>query len=152
MGSLTLEQERQIEHLRGKDLGYRVIANELGLSRDTVRNYCRKQGLLADTPSDSDKAPALRECRQCGKALPLESASHRRFCSDACRWRWWNTHAPSTERPMKSREEITCTYCGKAFIAYRNQGRRYCSHQCYIRDRFWRMEDGREPYISPSKK
>ena len=32
MGSLTLEQERQIEHLRGKDLGYRVIANELGLT------------------------------------------------------------------------------------------------------------------------
>ena len=42
-----------------------------------------------------------------------------------------------------------CAYCGQPFQSYGNQTRKYCSHECYIHDRFWRAEEGREPYVSP---
>ena len=36
---------------------------------------------------------------------------------------------------------FTCTRCGKEFLSYGNQTRKYCSHDCYIRARFWEVED-----------
>ena len=38
--------------------------------------------------------------------------------------------------------KYTCPYCGKKFTPYGNKKRKYCSHNCYIKDRFWREEDG----------
>ena len=34
-------QRRQIETMRKKGMGYKAIARETKLSRDSVRNYCR---------------------------------------------------------------------------------------------------------------
>ena len=25
-------------------------------------------------------------------------------------------------------------------------------HECYVRDRFWRKEEGREPYVGPAER
>lgn len=148
MGKLNPIQEQKIEQLRSQGLGYKAIALQLDLPRDTVRNYCRTHDLENDAPSDT----LPRVCLQCGKVIPIGvSAGRKKFCSDACRWKWWGAHAADKGRPMGNQQESTCPNCGKTFYAYRSKGRRYCSHACYIRDRFWRMEDGREPYISPSK-
>lgn len=38
----------------------------------------------------------------------------------------------------------------REFFSYGNKGRRYCSHACYIHDRFWREEEGREAYTGPN--
>ena len=38
--AVTAYQERRIRELRQRGVGYRTIAAELGISRDTVRNFC----------------------------------------------------------------------------------------------------------------
>lgn len=154
MGSLKLTkaQTDRIRELRSQGVGYRLIAQELDISRDTVRYYCKTHGLDGfaeeQMPSGSDDG----HCLQCGSEIQQpESGRKRRFCSDACRWKWWHEHGEEVMRPAANRQEVVCVNCGKPFSAYKSKGRKYCSHACYIRDRFWRLEDGREPYISPSK-
>ena len=42
---MTEFQAEQIENLRKQGVGYRSIGTIVGLSRDTVRNYCKSKGL-----------------------------------------------------------------------------------------------------------
>ncbi|MCI1478710.1 hypothetical protein [Clostridium beijerinckii] len=42
---MTDEQKEKIKQMRQQGIGYKQIANEIGLSRDSVRGYCRKHGL-----------------------------------------------------------------------------------------------------------
>ena len=42
---MTDFQEKQIRELRVRGIGYRAIASTVGLSRDIVRNYCKKHGM-----------------------------------------------------------------------------------------------------------
>ena len=58
----------------------------------------------------------------------------KRFCSDSCRMKWWNSHMDKVKR--KAIYEFTCLHCGRTFTAYGNSGRKYCSHDCYIEERF----------------
>lgn len=55
--AVTAYQERRIRELRYRGVGYRTIATELGISRDTVRNYCVSHELsgLATALSDTEK-------------------------------------------------------------------------------------------------
>jgi len=39
------EQRQRIKILRFQGLGYKQIAKETGLSRDSVRGYCKRNGL-----------------------------------------------------------------------------------------------------------
>lgn len=146
MAKLKPSQEAHIRALRRAGLGYRAIAEEVGLTRDDVRYFCKKNGLAgnAQTPSDDPV------CLQCGKVLSITPKGRKRkFCSDQCRWAWWRTNEQDMPRPTGAHETIACAYCGKSITAYKRKQRRYCSHECYIRDRFWRVEDGREPYVPP---
>ena len=57
--SVTYKQGKQIQALRGRNLGYRAIAAQMGISRDTVRNYCvahQLSGVRAGTDSKPMKA------------------------------------------------------------------------------------------------
>lgn len=58
----------------------------------------------------------------------------KRFCSDKCRNKWWNTHLDKVNR--RANYDFVCAYCKKPFISYGNKNRKYCSHECYIADRF----------------
>ena len=91
-------------------------------------------------------------CLQCGAPIhqPV-TGRKRRFCSDSCRWKWWHLNGDEVLRPTATRQDVTCPNCGKTFSAYRRKARKYCCHACYIRDRFWRLEDGRAPYVPPAK-
>ena len=42
---MNINEETRVVKLRNKGLGYRSIANELGLTRDKVRYYCKKSGI-----------------------------------------------------------------------------------------------------------
>jgi DNA invertase Pin-like site-specific DNA recombinase len=42
---MTNEQRQQIKMLRYQGVGYTKIAKAIGLSRDSVRNYCTREGL-----------------------------------------------------------------------------------------------------------
>ena len=149
MPNLTQEQRMQIEFLRKQGIGYRQIAAELGLSRDAVRYYCKTHD-LAGNATEAYASVRGVICPQCGKRLTQAKTGRKRlFCSDNCRHKWWHANEKMLPRPLGSREEVLCACCGQPVLDYRNKKRRYCSHECYIRDRFWRLEDGREPYVPP---
>ena len=151
MAKFTPEQEEQIEFLRKHGHGYRLIAAELGLDRDAVRYYCKTHN-LAGIAKENHVQIAGIHCRQCGAKLTQAHTGRKRiFCSQKCKDIWWKINGHLVPRPMGSREIIQCAYCGKQITAYKGKQRRYCSYECYIRDRFWRAEDGREPYVPPSK-
>lgn len=130
---MTDKQKQQIIHFRKEGFGYMAVANKVGISKDTVKSFCRRNG-LAGKMAASRKGNASG-CRQCGK--PLQQAEKRKprvFCCDECRVKWWHEH------PEKIRQRaiysFICAGCGKPFTAYGNSKRKYCSHGCYIRNRF----------------
>ena len=70
---MTNEQKRTIAELRSKGATYAKIGEALGISKDTVKSYCRRNNLSApqDTPA-SDTAPSVwnaahLSCRQKNK-------------------------------------------------------------------------------------
>ena len=147
--AVTAYQERRIRELRQRGAGYRTIAAELGISRDTVRNFCTSHA-LSGIAADQSFGPA-NVCPCCGGAIVQPHRGRpRRFCSDACCRKWWAAHPDAIHQGPEAQRRLKCAYCGKAFIVYGNAQRRYCCHNCYIRDRFWRAEEGREPY-APSR-
>lgn len=146
---MTDYQQRQVRDFRRKGVGYRAIAAVVGVSRDEVRNYCKSRGLdgLGGEVMARDKIE--RYCQQCHKILPAQNVGRRRkFCSDACRQKWWSAHPEAIARSDKATYQIVCRYCGQTFSSYGNKKRKYCNSTCYVRDRFWRYEEGREPYKS----
>lgn len=65
---MTNEQKKKIAELRSAGATYAKIGEALGISKDTVKSYCRRNNLSApqDTPA-SDTAPSV--CRECGAPL-----------------------------------------------------------------------------------
>lgn len=125
---MTDLQKEKIKSLRLQGISYVKIGEMLGISDNTVRSFCRRNGL-------GDAAKNTVACKQCGKLIKIiPKQKPRKFCSDTCRAVWWNSHQESVDR--KAVYECICVHCGKPFTAYGNSGRKYCSHQCYISDRF----------------
>lgn len=138
-----------------RGVGYRAIASVVGLSRDIVRNYCKSHGLdglASDVRINiKERMEQGKACLNCGRDLKQPATGRKRkFCSDECRREWWKEHSDSIQRKESAYYEKTCVYCGKSFKVYGNKNRKYCSHNCYVHDRFWRKEEGREAYIGPS--
>ena len=137
------EQElQQINELRQKGAGYKVIAAALGVSRDTVRGVCKRNHLVAAVkpePSNLEIAnEASGQCVCCGKALIQNGRGRsKRFCSDDCRRHWWNKHPKLHCKNAAAIYSYTCRQCGRDFQAYGDKMRKYCSHDCYIKARFW---------------
>ncbi|WP_051569340.1 hypothetical protein [Alkaliphilus transvaalensis] len=153
---MTDFQAKQIRELRMRGVGYRAIASVIGLSRDIVRNYCKTHGLdgLASelTINMKEQMQQGKACLSCGKELKQPATGRKRkFCSDSCRREWWAEHSDSIQRKETAFYDKNCAYCGDTFTVYGNKNRKYCSHTCYVHDRFWRKEEGRAPYVSPSK-
>lgn len=125
---MTDLQKEQIRTLRLQGFGYMKIGETLGISDNTVRSFCRRNGL-------GDAAKNTVPCQQCGKLMKIvPKRKSRRFCSDACRTAWWNAHPDCVDR--KAIYHFTCAACGEDFTAYGNSHRKYCSRACYIAGRF----------------
>ena len=136
--SITDLQARQIREARSRGDGYKAIAVAVGLSRDTVRNFCKANGLdgHADVVASVDRETAFA-CLHCGKPVAQpRTGRKRKFCSDVCRRAWWSAH-PSA---LQSGASQTCACCGKTFAAFESQHRRYCRHACYVHYRFQKSE------------
>lgn len=128
---MTDIQKKNIEQLRLRGLGYKRIADALGLSASTVKSHCQRNDLPVCTVSVT---PAHDEniCKNCGK--PLERTNMKKsksFCCDKCRYAYWNTH----QDKRNSAHLLICACCGKAFVST-NRNRKYCGHPCYIKIRF----------------
>lgn len=132
---MTKEQKEQIRKLRCSGYGYATIAEALGLTKNQVSAFCRRDGIAGNVVDGTISAPNTECCRGCGKALKqVPGRKEIKFCSDACRRSWWNSHLDQVNR--KAIYEYRCSGCGKVFTAYGNSKRKYCSHACYIRARF----------------
>ena len=126
--TVTDLQKEKIRAMRLQGVSYMKISKELGISDNTVRSFCRRNGL-------GEKAKNTAACKQCGKSIKIvPKQKPRMFCSDACRTAWWNSHPDCVNR--KAIYAYTCAHCGRAFTAYGNPNRKYCSHGCYIAERF----------------
>lgn len=131
---MTDEQRTAIGRYRKAGYGYKKIGQLTGISENTVKTYCRRNGLggLAASVQDTDGGSV---CKCCGAAVrQTPGRKEKKFCSNQCRMKWWNSHLDQVNR--KAMYEFTCPTCGKEFSAYGNRNRKYCSHECYIEDRF----------------
>ena len=142
---MTDLQAAQVKEMRLKGMGYRAIAETLGLSRDIVRNHCKAKGMdgyvAATVRNMQEREGQGGICICCGKEMAQQGNGRpRKFCSEKCRRQWWKTHPEEGNR--KAVYTQVCARCGKEFTAYGNSHRKYCSHDCYIKARFWRDEDG----------
>lgn len=116
-------QKQDIIALRQEGMSYGEIAKKMGISINTIKSFCRR------TPTRQGE----NVCKHCGK--PVEQKAGRRekkFCSDACRMKWWSAHPEMGKRGVR----LVCPVCGKSFMSHRHAKRKYCSHKCYITDRF----------------
>lgn len=147
---MTIEQQTRIAQLRTDGIGYKRIAETLGMSASTVKSYCRRNGLngrkasptvLSDethslqieegTPREADASA----CRQCGRHIDQTPGRKvKRFCSDACRMKWWRAHKEQIEHQIA--HTALCPGCGQPFEAYGVHPRKYCGRACYLKHRF----------------
>ena len=144
---MTKLQANQIKDLRLQGAGYKSIGSVVGLSRDIVRNYCKANGLdgYVEAVKKNVEEQVLKDgvCLNCnGETKIPHTGRPKKFCSEQCRRYWWNAHPEEVKRKPTAFYQLTCKYCGSSFESYGNNKQKYCSHNCYIRDRFWREEDG----------
>lgn len=135
---MNVDDKNRIIKLRKNGLGYKKIAQVLGMKESNVKTFCRRNGLngtVQKPPVTVFPGIEQKPCKNCGD-LFLQYPGHKEkfFCSDACRIKWWNSHLSQVKR--KAMYEYTCPTCGKKFYAYGNRNRKYCSHACYIKARF----------------
>ena len=126
---MTNMQKQRIEYLRGKAESYTAIADTLGVSENTIKSYCRRNGLGAGYIEKQTMANEGEICAHCGKPLMHRPGSKKkRFCSDQCRMAWWARHPEAVKR--KAVYHFVCPVCGAEFEAYGNAKRKYCSRAC----------------------
>ncbi|MEG2841946.1 MAG: RNA polymerase subunit sigma-70 [Ruthenibacterium sp.] len=131
---MTGSEKRQIHTLRLQGKTYRDIAAVLALNESTVKSYCSRNH-LTDKDIKKQETDQADCCRQCGKPIKQQAKQKpRRFCSDACRVKWWNDHRFLKQH--KNTRVVKCNGCGVAFTVYGKQEKKYCSHECYMRFRF----------------
>ena len=74
-------------------------------------------------------------CRNCGTpVLQVPHRKQKKFCCDACRMHYWNTHPQ--EMQHENAATIPCAFCGKPVLSYRNHPRKYCSRACAAKGRY----------------
>ena len=127
---MTVAEKNYIIRYRQMGKSCTEIARALVLSVNTVKSFCQRSG-IAPIGQATGTSPEETLCLCCGEKIKLQPhRKPKRFCSDACRLRWWHAH-----RDMeKSAVDRRCLSCGRAFRSSREQ--KYCSHACYIEARF----------------
>lgn len=142
-------EKAQIIKFRDAGCSYGWIAKELGISKETIKSYCRRHdlsGYAKDRKSAGIFGDEPVRCKLCGNiVIQTPGRKKKQYCDDTCRLKWWNTHQEQVTK--KANYEITCAYCGKKFIAYGNSSRKYCSHDCYVSDRFGIKQKKEEPPV-----
>ena len=132
------ERERiQILKRRSQGQSMEAIASSLGLNRNTVKSYCKREGITPildpDQKTNTTASPATGYCESCHKPIEhIPKQKPKRFCSDQCRYRWWGGHRK--EHSTHKAKEHLCAYCKASF--HSPAKRKYCSHPCYIKARF----------------
>ena len=124
---VTTQQKEQIAILRSQGESYARIADTLGLSENTVKSYCRRNGIVTPTAENPESSVKCASCSQ--PLVQTPGARNKRFCSDICRMQWWYRHPEAMKRSIEY--HFTCPVCGMEFISYSTSKRIYCSRACF---------------------
>ena len=128
---MTEEEKIKIERLKNSGVSCNQIANIMGISLNSVKSYCKRRGFVS--PKKNIEGSNAGTCKNCGNAITQNHGrKHKSFCSDKCRYDWWNKHI--SEGKEKNKYSHICPNCGKKFYARKDQ--KYCCHSCYISSRF----------------
>ena len=103
---MTMQQKQQVQNLRHLGVGYKKIAGTLGISVNTVKSYCQRNNLNAESISAINSKRNLGEgqdlCKQCDKLIIQKSKKKpKTFCSDKCRYAWWNDYRCNLKRKVR---------------------------------------------------
>ena len=101
-----------VERLRREGKGLSAIAQETGISINTIKSHCSRHGLSGSRP--------IRTCMFCN--TEIKTADH--FCSDTCRAGWYEIHSSDEQDILR-----LCKTC-------RQPKQVYCSKQCFYTDRY----------------
>lgn len=95
---MTDVQREAIQRLRMDGKGYTAIAKATGLSKESVKEFCKRNGLggvasaltVSNTktkwPAGKGKSSSSTVCPSCGNPITqTPGCKPRRFCSDVCR-------------------------------------------------------------------
>lgn len=135
---MTQQQKEIVIKMRREGCSYSRISKALGISKNTVKSFCRRNNLGGVTLKSHNQIDNAF-CRQCGAPLTHTiGAKQKRFCSAKCRMAWWNAHPEAVNR--KAIYTFTCAHCGAAFESYGNKHRKYCSRACYGKSKAVRHE------------
>ena len=125
---MAATQKQRIEFLRCNGWSYAAIADDLGISENTVKSYCRRNNIGIEI--NKGHPVTINTCANCGHPLAhTPGAKHKRYCSDKCRMAWWKAQPASLNR--KAVYRFVCPTCGESFEAYGNANRKYCSRACF---------------------
>lgn len=131
MNQLT---QTKIIQLRNQGLGYTKIAQQLNMSVNTIKSFCRRNNVTISNGKGIELDNKTK-CEYCGTSIQqINGRKVKRFCCSKCRNKWWNTHLHLVKR--KAIYNYKCLNCKKNFEVYGNKNRKYCSHECYIEHRF----------------
>ena len=136
---MTDAQAKQINEMRMKGMGYKAIGMAIGLSRDIVRNYCKRHNLAGYATVVSKNMKLMVDgkevCHFCGNPITQPKTGRpRRFCCEKCRREGWKAHPEAMIR--KKLTSIECQHCGTTFLQYGNRPRKFCSRGCYLAHRY----------------
>lgn len=123
---MTTDEKNRVLQMRKDGVSCAQISLELGINVNTVKTFCRRNGV---TGKQAEAETEDKRCLQCGSPVHQRPGrKEKKFCSDACRNRWWNTHLNQVER--RAFYTFTCAACGREFESYGNSHRKYCSRAC----------------------
>ena len=83
--------------LRAENYTYAGIGKVLGMSGNTVKSICRRYGFVPaegapmKNINKAAQISGIKRCRNCNRIIlnPWNRAV-KAFCSDRCRYKWWN--------------------------------------------------------------
>ncbi len=137
---MNTEQKGSIKKLREQGVSYKKVAELLSISENTVKSYCKRNGLAGFLGAKRVNVSDIRFCKYCGTPIKKNHRGEtKKFCCQDHRLKWWAEHPEMKQR--FAMYEYVCPYCKKTFKAYGNSHRKYCSHECYINDRFGRASN-----------
>lgn len=117
---LTNEEKEKIAVMRKNEMGYRTIANAIGVTRDQVRDYCRTKSMRLVGKTGEHKEQGT--CEACGSSYSKINKRHV-YCSKECR--------PGKVYIKKKPREKDCLNCKKK-MPCKSASHVYCSSQCRV--------------------
>ena len=119
---MTEAQKNEAVKMFQAGRSYKEIGEQIGTTPGSVKQFFYRRR----------KQPVAYICEQCHQPIKLFRNKPHRFCSYACRMKWWLHHPEAYSN--KEQHCFCCKVCGKSFYSRRNIAS-FCSRACYYESR-----------------